>query len=367
MKVVICGGHHNSGLLLAKAFQKKGENVFWFGHKFTMLGEKNPSAEYLEVTKESIPFYEIKAGKLQKKYKYIRNFLRIPLGFAMSFFYLFKIRPDVIISFGGYLALPVAICGSILRIPVFTHEQTVVSGLANKIIAKVARKIFISFKTSEKYFPPEKVIFSGLPIRNSIFKNKSPTFIDSKKRTIYITGGKQGSHIINEAVFNILPKLLEKFNIIHQCGSTSLYNDIEKAFNIKKNLSKFSGNYLVKEYFFEDEIGSVFNSADFVIGRSGAHTVYELLVLKKPAILIPIPWSSGNEQENNAELLVSLGLAEILPQNELEKGLLYEKIIEFNDDLDQFKLKDEDFIPKSDAVEKITSVIYECLNLTKEN
>lgn len=362
MKIVICGGHHSSGLLVAKAFQQKGEEVFWFGHKFTMLGDKNPGAEYLEVTKQNIPFFEIKAGKLQRNYKFGPNLLRIPLGYWQSFIYLLKIRPNVIVAFGGYIALPVAISGWILRIPVFTHEQTVVSGFANKIIAKFAKKIFVSFKSSEKYFLKEKVVFSGLPIRKSIFENKNLLFKNSKKRTIYITGGKQGSHIINEAVFNILPKLLEKFNVVHQCGSTSLYNDIDKGLKIKKNLPKFNENYIVKEYFFEDEIGGVFNSADFVIGRSGAHTVYELMVLGKPAILIPIPWSSGNEQENNAKLLVSLGLAKILPQEELIKGKLFDEIVQFDKNLSQYILKDETVVPKIDAVGVIISKIYEYLN-----
>ncbi len=400
MKIVICGGHHSSGLLVAKAFQQKGEEVFWFGHKFTMLGDKNPGAEYLEVTKQNIPFFEIKAGKLQRNYKFGPNLLRIPLGYWQSFIYLLKIRPNVIVAFGGYIALPVAISGWILGIPVFTHEQTVVSGFANKIIAKFAKKIFVSFKSSEKYFLKEKVVFSGLPIRKSIFENKKLLFKNSKKRTIYITGGKQGSHIINEAVFNILPKLLEKFNVVHQCGSTSLYNDIDKGLKIKKNLfrlaesglagegdkesnfsdvtseyrapavvglrdslSKFNENYIVKEYFFEDEIGGVFNSADFVVGRSGAHTVYELMVLGKPAILIPIPWSSGNEQENNAKLLVSLGLAKILPQEELIKGKLFDEIVQFDKNLSQYILKDETVVPKIDAVGVIISKIYEYLNL----
>lgn len=355
MKVVITGGHHNSGLLLAKAFQERGEKVFWFGHKFTMLGNNNPSAEYLEVTRQNIPFYEIKAGKLQKRYKFIQNFLRIPQGFGQSFFYLLNIKPDVIVSFGGYIALPVAVSGWILGIPIFTHEQTVVSGLANKIISKFSKKIFISFKTSEKYFPKEKIVFSGLPIRKAILENSHPLFKNSKKKTIYITGGKQGSHVINEAVFDILPKLLEKFNVIHQCGSASPYNDIEKGLRIKKE------NYLVKDYFFADEIGDVYHSADFVIGRSGAHTIYELLILQKPAILIPIPWSSNNEQMENAKMLALSGLAEILQQDQL-KETLYEKIIEFSNSLHRFKLKDASFIPKLDAIEIIMEEIYKSIN-----
>ena len=290
MKIVICGGHHNSTLLIAKALIKKKHKVFWFGHKLTMLGDKNPSAEYLEVTKEQIPFYEIKAGKWQPKYKFIPNLVRIPLGFVQSFYYLAKIKPDKIVSFGGYLALPITISGWLLGIPIITHEQTTVFGLANQIIAKFAKKVLVSFPSSLKSFPAKKVVLTGLPIRTEIFDQGKKLFTNQKK-TIYITGGKQGAHVINSEVFKILPQLLEKFNIIHQCGSTSLFNDLAKAQELRKNLNT-KEDYLVAPYFFEDQIGSIFKSADFVISRAGAHTLYELLYLEKPAILIPIPWSS---------------------------------------------------------------------------
>ena len=331
-KIVICGGHHNSALVVAEALIKNGHGVFWFGHKYSMMGDKNPSAEYLEVTAKKIPFYEIRAGKFQPKYKFWQNLLHIPQGFWQSFKLLQELKPDLIFSFGGYLALPVACCGWLQGIPIVAHEQTTVSGTANKLISKMARKIFVSFESSLKYFPKNKAILTGLPIREELFKNKKKLF-NNKKKTIYITGGKQGSHIINEEVFKILPELLREFNIIHQTGSSTLFSDIKTAQKIK------SENYLAKEYFFENEIGMVFNNADFVVSRAGAHTVYELLTLQKPAILIPIPWSSHNEQLQNAKMLENLGLAKILTQGNLQKGKLREVILDFSKNLEKFKLK----------------------------
>jgi len=361
MKVVICGGHHNSALVVAEMLAKKGYEIFWFGHRFSMIGDKKESAEFLEVTAKKIPFIEIKAGKFQPHSRFWQNLSRVPIGFWQSFVSLLKIKPDLIVSFGGYLAFPVAWIGYLLRIPVVTHEQTTVSGLSNKLIAKVARKIFITFPSSAKSFPQKKVILTGLPLRKSIFEGKK--LFGNAQKTIYITGGKQGAHVINEAIFKILPNLLEKFNVIHQCGSTSLFNDIKKAGEIKCSLGKVSDNYIVKEYFFDSEIGSVFKSADFVISRAGAHTVYELTVLNKPAILIPIPWSNANEQEENAKMLVSLGLAKILFQADLEQGNLLEKILTFGDHLNDFKLRKNLVLPKEPAEEIIIREIEEIFSL----
>lgn len=336
MKIVFCGGHHNSALLIARELKHKGYLVFWFGHKYTMSGDKNPGAEYLEVTAEKIPFIEIKAGKWQPRFNFLINLLRIPYGFLQSFFWLIKIRPELIVSFGGYLALPVAVSGWFLRIPIVTHEQTTVSGIANDLIAKIAVKIFVSFPSSVNHFPKNKVILTGLPIRTKIFKQGEKIFANSKK-TIYFTGGKQGAHVINKEVFKILPRLLENFNIIHQCGSTSLFEDMKTALSLKKEL-KEDVNYLVKDYFFEGEIGSIFKSADFVVSRAGAHTVYELLSLNKPALLIPIPWSSKNEQLHNAQMFKQAGLGEILEQKALDKGDLYQTVMKFSENLNMYKL-----------------------------
>ncbi len=336
MKIIICGGHHNSALVVAEKLKEKGNEIFWFGHKYSMLGDKNPSAEFLEVTQKGFPFVEIQAGKWQPSSRFCQNLLRIPVGFWQSYRELSRIKPDLVFSFGGYLALPVAYMAFLLGIPVVTHEQTTVAGWANRMIGVVAKKIFLTFESSGSFYPKDKVVLTGLPLRPEIFKSGKKLF-RNKKKTIYITGGKQGSHAINEAVFKILPQLLERFNLIHQVGSTTLFNDIEKAREIKIGLGESGRNYLPKEYFFGEEIGSVFNSADFVVSRAGAHIVYELSALGKPAILIPLPNSSCQEQEKNAQMLKDLGLAEILPQSEVEKGELKNMIGKVAEDLKKYQ------------------------------
>ncbi len=361
MKIVICGGHHNSALVIAEKLREKGNEIFWFGHKYSMIGDRNPSVEFIEVTEKNIPFIEIRAGKFQPRYRFWQYLFRIPLGFGESLAALLKIKPDLIVSFGGYLALPVTLIGYFLGIPIVTHEQTTVSGLANSLISHFSKRVFITFASSAKSFPKNKVVLTGLPVRKAVFIAGKKIF-DNSRETVYITGGKQGSHVINEAIFKILPDLLERFNVIHQCGSTTLFNDIQKAEQIKCSLGKISENYIVKEYFFDSEIGSVFNTADFVISRAGAHTVYELMVLNKPAILIPIPWSNKAEQIENAKMLVSLGLAEILSQEDLEKGKLLQTIFDFEKSLTKYRLSSDTIIGLN-ATEIIVEEIEKILKI----
>jgi len=338
MKIVITGGHHTAALILAKELIKRGHQVFWFGHKYSMWGDKKPCAEYLEVRKAKIPFFELKAGKYWKTLN-PQKLIHLPLGFLQTFYLLKKIKPDLIFSFGGYLAVPTVIVGFFLKIPSVTHEQTTVAGFANKIIAPFVKKIFISWKESKKYFPSQKTILTGLPLRKEIFEEKTKKYrFKEDLPTILIIGGKQGSHIINQAVFAILDKLLEKYNIIHQCGFSSLYNDFQKAKEKRKKMKKQKRErYKPEDYIFPKDIGSAFAQADLVVSRAGAHTIYELLALKKPCLLIPYPFLYKDEQTQNARILKKIGLGEILPQKDLTPTLLYQSINSLISNLQKYK------------------------------
>jgi len=329
-KIVIVGGHHTPALAVVDALAQETK-IFWIGHKFSMWGDKNASAEYQEITKRGIPFYDLKAGKLYKTFHPLK-LLRLPFGFFQAFYYLLKIRPSLIVSFGGYLAPPVVIAGWVLRIPSVTHEQTVIGGWANRLVARFAKRIFVSWEESLKHFPKSKTIITGNPLRHSIFEVKEPLnpIPSPLNPTIYITGGKQGSHVINEAVKQALPELLEKYNVIHQCGRSTVHDDHQELSSGGKELNPdLRSRYVLKDYFTEEEIGAVFSAADVVISRAGANIVYELAALGKPAILIPIPWVSHNEQRKNAEILVNAGSAVILEEKDLsaESIMLHSTIL----------------------------------------
>lgn len=344
MKIVITGGHHSSAVPVIKKLKEKIPDVqiFWVGHKFSMLNDINPTLEYREITAMGIPFFELKAGKLYKTYN-LKRLIKVPLGFFHALYFLIKNRPDVIMSFGGYIAAPVVLAGWILKIPSLTHEQTVVVGYSNKFISRFARKVLISWRESEKYFPKEKTVFTGIPLRKEIFKIDSNSFnLNKSLMTIYISAGKTGSHIINEVVRESLEELLSFCNVIHQCGDNSVFGDFEKnEYKYKEIKDSVNGKYFLRKFVLEDEIGEAFMKSDLVVSRSGAHTISEIIALKKPAILIPIPWVSHDEQNKNAEMVKNKGLAEILNQKDLTPDNFVSQIKYCFSKINSYQLKDE--------------------------
>lgn len=321
MKIVFTGGHHNSALEVARRLRDEhAADILWLGHKHTMLHDASLSAEYKEVTGYGIRFKDLKAGKLYKTFD-LRHWLRIPWSVLQSLYYLITFRPKLIVSFGGYLAAPVVLAGWTLVIPSVTHEQTAVAGLANRFIARFADKVFITWEGSRKYFDPKKTVLTGLPLRASIFKTEDASHAFAFKNAlpaVYITGGKQGCHIVNMAINEKLSEILKMANLVHQIGSTTLTNDFAVLSDAREHLPEYlKERYIPREYVFEKEIGAVFKKADVVISRAGAHTAYEVAALGKPAIFIPISWASHGEQYQNARMLADKGLARILNEHDL--------------------------------------------------
>jgi UDP-N-acetylglucosamine--N-acetylmuramyl-(pentapeptide) pyrophosphoryl-undecaprenol N-acetylglucosamine transferase len=329
--LVFTGGHHSSALPVALKLKERGWNIIWIGHRYSMLEDTSDSAEYREVSASKITFYELKAGKYFGGFSF-RQLIQIPFGFINAINILVKIKNTSginlvgIVSFGGYLALPVIVSGWLLGIPGVTHEQTTVSGLANRIISKFVKIIALTWPQSSTNFPSNKTVVVGLPIRPELSKI---IYKPSKEGlpVLYFTGGKQGSHLINSAVFQALNKLLTEYEIFHQTGSNSVYRDYENAFLVKNNISpEYSKRYHPKTYLSPSETAQVLAKSNVVIGRAGAHIVYELAYLGIPSVLIPIPWSSRKEQDSNADYLVQNNLAVKLPETTLSTDTLLKSI-----------------------------------------
>lgn len=328
MKIVMTGGHHTSAIPVIQLLQRQKDiQIEWFGAVNSLKGDKNQGLEFKEITSLGIPFHELKAGKFYRTFN-LKRLLKIPFGFFQAMYLLTKVRADLIVSFGGYLAVPTVLAGVFLGIPSITHEQTVVSGWANKLISKFAKKILITWPSSAQYFPKSKTVLTGLPLRPQIFKSSSNAFnINSKLPTVYLTGGKTGSHILNMLVYEKLKELLEFCNLIHQCGDYSLTNDFDtlsKKYSKIKNES--NGIYNLSKFVMLGEIGEALNKADLVVSRAGAHSVYDFAALSKPSLLIPIPWVSHNEQFKNAKTLENAGLAEIIEEKNITPDLFVSKI-----------------------------------------
>lgn len=324
-KILITGGHLTPALaLLDELAEEKDIKLSFIGRKYATENSKNVSAEFTIVKERQINFYSLTTGRLQRKFtKYtLTSLLKIPVGFVQSFYYLLVLRPNVVVSFGGYISTPVVFAAWLLGITSVTHEQSIIPGLANKINAIFTKKVYLAWPQTKKYFAKATVI--GNPTRKLIFNQETPNdkiknFIGNSKKLIYITGGNQGSHFINGLIFDSLD-LIKGYKIIHQVGATNYKGDLDKALAIKNT------NYLALDYVRQDCLGYILNCASFVISRSGANTVWELAVLGKPGILIPLPIAASDEQLQNAQILKNHGCAIVLRQHDATRGLLLKSI-----------------------------------------
>ncbi|MEX1068767.1 MAG: UDP-N-acetylglucosamine--N-acetylmuramyl-(pentapeptide) pyrophosphoryl-undecaprenol N-acetylglucosamine transferase [Patescibacteria group bacterium] len=325
--ILITGGHHDPAVAVIAALKKRGRfRFFWVGHRYSLSGERTESVEFKTVTRLGIPFYHLKTGKIYRSS--LRELLKLPLGLLHALYLLLRLRPKLVVSFGGYLAAPVVLAAFLLRIPAVTHEQTVVFGWANRFISFFARRVFVSWKSSLKYFPSQKTVLTGNPVRDEVFEERTKRFrFRDGRPTVYVTGGKQGAHVINEAVRGALSQFLENYNLIHQTGAAEKFQDYQKLSILKDQLPKrLRDRYILQEYFGLEEIGAVYAAADIVVGRAGANTVTELAALGKPAILIPIPWVSRREQFLNAQILAERGAAVVLEEERLTSRALLEAL-----------------------------------------
>ena len=309
MKIVLTGGgtagHVMPNIALLPELKKHFSSIHYIG---TNGIEKNIISEY-----DAIKYHEISAVK------FIRSLtpknLLIPYKLFKSVQecreILKKIRPNVVFSKGGFVSVPVVIAAHKLGIPVISHESDKSMGLANKIILRFSKKMCLSFRETSKN---RKCIYTGSPIRESIFKGNKIKILqkasfDMKKNTLLFMGGSLGSKAINKAVYDSLPQLTKKYNVVHICGKNNLKNDLDYK------------NYLQIEY--TNTIEDCFALADFVICRSGANTIFELLALNKPMLLIPLSKKqSRGDQIENAKLFESYGYAHILEEEKLNKNNL---------------------------------------------
>ncbi len=295
---------------------KNDYDIFYIGSNGLEKETASKVAEYFP-----IPAVKLVRGKI-----FIN--LKIPFVLIDAIFKAKKalksIAPDVVFSKGGYVALPVCIAAKMLKIPVVAHESDYSFGLANKIILKTCNKMCVNFKNLEG--KNEKIVYTG-PIFSADFekttKSKRNLKLDEQKPTMLIVGGSLGSQKINEMLFPIIKDLIKKFNIIHITG--------------KGNLKiKSYDNYNALEQ--TDDMVSLYNLADFVLGRSGAGVTAECFYKRLPMLLIPLEnKASRGDQLLNAQYYKNLGVAEIVHETDLTPTSLLSSISEFNKNLSKYK------------------------------
>jgi len=264
----------------------------------------------------NLKFKPILTGKL-RRYFSLHNLLdvfKIPIGFIQSMWHIFWFMPDVVFAKGGYASLPGALVAKLYFIPLFIHESDSVPGLANKILGKFAKKIFISFESSQKYFKSERTLLTGNPVRKNLLSADRVSAMQNfglspDKKTILVLGGSQGSQKINRIILDSLVMMLGQqtggFQILHQCGEgqySSVKSEVDKL--IKEGEGEYAdslnNNYKLFSFFTEKEMAMAYSASDLVISRAGSGALFEIAETGKPAIIIPITNSGANHQINNA-------------------------------------------------------------------
>jgi UDP-N-acetylglucosamine--N-acetylmuramyl-(pentapeptide) pyrophosphoryl-undecaprenol N-acetylglucosamine transferase len=327
MKILISGGHLTPALAVidyAQTHFPEDEFVF-VGREYSQPSLKQRSWEKPEVSKRNVPFIAFTAPKLDGQ-----PFWRIPMVFGQlcaavltAFSILGKHKPDIFVSFGGFLALPIAIAAKLRGIPVLTHEQTRTVGIANQWIARFATAIAVTFPETQQLFSNKNVFVTGNPLRPTLFhKHKlTPGWLPTSlpdKPLLYVTGGNQGSQFMNILIQEGLERILENWWVIHQCGSSTTLMNYKKILE-KARLrlpERLQAEYFVREWISEEELSWIYEHADGVLARSGANTVTELMAMGIPALFIPLLQARSDEQRLNAEVMSNVGAAIILPQKE---------------------------------------------------
>jgi len=290
-------------------------------------------------------FLEIPAVKLVRG-KVLKN-LKIPFILISSIFkakrILKEIKPDVVFSKGGYVALPVCLAARMLKIPVIAHESDSSFGLANKIILRVCNKMCVNFQNLEK--KNNKIIYTG-PIfsqeYNKTTKDYSKINLDKTKPTILIVSGSLGSQKINNNILAIQKDLLKEYNIIHITGKGN------------KKIKSF-GNY--NSFELVDDMVNLYNIADIVIGRSGAGVTAECFFKQLPMILIPLEnKATRGDQLLNAKYYESLGVAKIIREQNLTPTMLLNETKNFSKSFGKYKEKYKS-LKQSNGKEKVIELI----------
>jgi UDP-N-acetylglucosamine--N-acetylmuramyl-(pentapeptide) pyrophosphoryl-undecaprenol N-acetylglucosamine transferase len=319
VKVLLTGGHAGTtALAVIQEIRKRKDTkdwiISWIGAKHAIEGKKVATLESVSLPQLGVACYSITSGRLQRTFTRftIPSLLRIPIGLFHAFSLVRKIHPRIVLSFGGYAAFPVVLSAWLLRVPVVIHEQVATAGRSSIASSRFASKIAISRKTSVKFFPKSKTVLTGNPIMESI-ASLPPKKKIGNPPVLFVTGGSRGSQSINSIISALLPSLLSDFEVIHQTGSL----DFDQMKRVRDELSPtLSKRYTVLETIVPLTMHTFYERADIVLGRSGANTVSEVLMLKRPSIFIPLPFAYNDEQKANALFAKEFGLAEIIDQKD---------------------------------------------------
>lgn len=322
IKIIITGGgtagHVMPALAIIEDLKKKNVEILYIGSKTGMEKEL--------ILKQGIEYRSISTGKLRRYWSW-RNIIdpfKIFWGICQSKLIIFRWKPDVVFSKGGYVGLPVIIASYILRKPIIEHESDIKLGLANRFGLRLVKKIAVSFPVEEyPNIPARKIIYTGNPLRKIISngtreKGRALYQLTNDFPVLLIAGGSQGARNINDKIMENLVELLSRVQIIHIVG----HLDFPRFKGFKEKLpAELKNNYKIYQ-FLEDGMSDAIAAADIVVSRAGANMIFEAAALKKPTILIPLE----GHQNQNANFMVEHKAAYAIKNKDLSSKNLFEAI-----------------------------------------
>lgn len=355
------GGHVFPGIAVVEKLlldtEQAAINITWIG--------SNSGMEREILKRYNIPFKSVPSGKL-RRYFSIYNFFdlfKIMGGLVVSLFLLKRLKADILFSKGGFVTVPPVLAAKILKIPVISHESDLDPGLATRINGKFSKKMLFAYKDTmenwEKKFSQQEVFVSGNPVRKEIFtgsrlRGRALFKIPDDKKVILILGGSQGAREVNTLIEGLLEELTDSFFVIHQMGELSY-----------KNSTK---NNYVTASLFKENFPDILASADLIVSRAGAGTLWENGVMGKPAILIPLgSASSRGDQVRNADFFEKHGAAIVLKDDKLNSSGLFQEINKLlsSKSLSDKLEKNVKLLCNADSAEKIVDIIKQEIGYAK--
>lgn len=319
------GGHLYPGVALAEEVttRQAGNQVLFVGT------ERGIEARVIPELGHDIEFIDVAGLKGRGLMGALKALFRVPRSMFQSLRIIRRFGPDVAIGVGGYASGPVILTARLLGVPTAILEQNTVPGLTNRILGRIVNKVFVTFEESEAFFKKKRVMMLGNPIRRQLLDNFLQSKQPNERFTVLVLGGSQGAHALNLRMVEAaghLGDLEEKVRIIHQTGAA----DLEL---VRRGYAEIGFEAEVMPFI--EDMSSAYKRADLVVCRAGATTIAELLVSKKPAILVPYPFATDNHQELNARSVVRAGAAVMMVERQLDGMMLAEKIRELRGDPDR--------------------------------
>ena len=323
------------------------------GFEITYVGSFN-GIEKKMIEAEGIPYHGVSSGKFRRNLdpKNIADVHNVFKGVREATRFLRDYRPDIVFSKGGYVAVPVVRAAGFLHIPVIIHESDLTPGLANRLCFRAANKICCNFPETLEYLPKDKAVLSGSPIRADLLtgnRGRGLSFagFSGEKPVLLMIGGSLGARKLNEVLRTALTELLKSFDVIH----------IEGQGNLDPALDNVPG-YRQFE-FIREELKDVFAASDIVFSRAGANAITELLALKKPNLLVPLPKeNSRGDQILNAASFEKQGYSIVVDQKELTAETLVQHLHTLYENREQYR-KAMEKSPSGNGVNVILGLIGE--------